>query len=70
MCTISTLVQVCRRCCGGHGYLAASGLPSLFGDYAPATTYEGDNTVLFLQTARYVVIAFESVGRPFFLDIC
>lgn len=43
--------------CGGHGYSQASGLPHLYVKYVPANTYEGENTVLFLQTAR-------SVGRP------
>ena len=42
--------------CGGHGYSQASGLPHLYVKYVPANTYEGENTVLFLQTAR-------SVGR-------
>ena len=39
--------------CGGHGYSQASGLPYLYVNYVPANTYEGENTVLFLQTARY-----------------
>jgi acyl-CoA oxidase len=26
-------IEDCRKCCGGHGYLAASGLPELLGDY-------------------------------------
>lgn len=48
-------IEECRKLCGGHGYLCASGLPELFAAYVPACTYEGDNTVLMLQVARYLV---------------
>ena len=41
--------------CGGHGYSMASGLPYLYANMVPANTYEGENMVLFLQTARSVV---------------
>lgn len=47
-------IEVCRMACGGHGYSQASGLPHLYVKYVPANTYEGENTVLFLQTARYL----------------
>ena len=39
----------------GHGYSLASGLPSLFAEFAPSQTYEGDNVVMLLQAARWVV---------------
>ncbi|XP_052307517.1 peroxisomal acyl-coenzyme A oxidase 1-like isoform X2 [Populus trichocarpa] len=42
-------IEECRKLCGGHGYLCASGLPELFAVYVPACTYEGDNVVLLLQ---------------------
>ncbi len=39
----------------------SSGLPSIYVDYvAPACTYEGDNIVMMLQTARYTVSYVES----------
>jgi len=41
--------EECRKLCGGHGYLCASGLPQLYATYVPACTYEGDNWVLLLQ---------------------
>ncbi|XP_064382734.1 peroxisomal acyl-coenzyme A oxidase 1-like isoform X1 [Halichondria panicea] len=47
-------IELCRLACGGHGYSLASGLPSIFVRYAPAMTVEGENTVLYLQTARYL----------------
>ena len=48
--------------CGGHGYSQASGLPHLYVNYVPANTYEGENTVLLLQTAR-LVLNYGSVGE-------
>ena len=49
--------------CGGHGYSQASGLPHLYVNYVPANTYEGENTVLFLQTARLILCYIESVAQ-------
>jgi acyl-CoA oxidase len=45
-------IDSCRQACGGAGFSAHSGLPSLQADYAPNTTYEGDNTVMLQQAAR------------------
>ena len=45
-------VEICRLACGGHGYSMASGLPKIYVDVTPACTYEGENTVMVLQTAR------------------
>lgn len=49
-CTQGT--ELCRRACGGHGYSQLSGLPSLVIRVTASCTYEGDNTVLYLQMAR------------------
>ncbi|XP_067397371.1 peroxisomal acyl-coenzyme A oxidase 2 isoform X2 [Emydura macquarii macquarii] len=59
-------VEICRRACGGHGYSALSGLPSLYTKLAASCTYEGENTVLLLQTARFLVKCFVAVhsGKP------
>ena len=48
-------VETCRLLCGGHGYSMASGLPDLFREFAPSQTYEGDNVVMLLQCARWLV---------------
>lgn len=48
-------VEVCRRACGGHGYLAASGFSDIYKSMTAAQTYEGENTVLLLQTARFLM---------------
>uniref|UniRef100_A0A4W3GYY7 Acyl-coenzyme A oxidase n=1 Tax=Callorhinchus milii TaxID=7868 RepID=A0A4W3GYY7_CALMI len=47
-------VETCRRACGGHGYSLLSGLPSLYTRVAGSCTYEGENTVMQLQTARLI----------------
>ena len=62
-CTAMTAdgIERARRLCGGHGYHRFSGLAFLFLDYVPHVTYEGENTVMFLQTGRYLVKAVQSV---------
>ena len=40
----SDAIEVCRKCCGGHGYSRFSGLIDLYGNYVPACTYEGTTT--------------------------
>jgi len=44
-----------RQACGGHGYSQYSGIPGILEEFSPMATYEGENTVLLLQTARYLV---------------
>ena len=44
-----------RRLCGGHGFASISGLPELVSMVFPATTFEGENYVMYLQTARYLI---------------
>ncbi|XP_049378347.1 peroxisomal acyl-coenzyme A oxidase 1-like [Solanum stenotomum] len=48
-------IEECRKLCGGHGYLCSSGLPELYAVYVPACTFEGDNVVLLLQVARFLM---------------
>ncbi|XP_072022015.1 peroxisomal acyl-coenzyme A oxidase 1-like isoform X2 [Amphiura filiformis] len=44
-----------RLACGGHGYSSASAFPEIYANQNPAATYEGENTVMMLQTARYLL---------------
>lgn len=53
-------VEVCRLACGGHGYMTSSNLPGMYGLATAMCTYEGENTVLLLQTARYLVKTWQS----------
>ncbi|XP_006917564.2 peroxisomal acyl-coenzyme A oxidase 2 [Pteropus alecto] len=53
--------ELCRRACGGHGYSSLSGLPSLVTRVTASCTYEGENTVLYLQMARFLVKSYMQV---------
>ncbi|XP_043284897.1 probable peroxisomal acyl-coenzyme A oxidase 1 [Venturia canescens] len=53
----ATGIEQIRLACGGHGYMGSSNLPSTYGMVTAMCTYEGENTVLFLQTARYLLKA-------------
>lgn len=48
-------VETCRLACGGHGYMTCSNLPTTYGLVTAMCTYEGENTVMLLQTARYLM---------------
>lgn len=48
-------VETCRLACGGHGYLSSAGFSDIYKTVTAAQTYEGENTVLLLQTARYLM---------------
>ncbi|CAI4227377.1 unnamed protein product [Auanema sp. JU1783] len=63
----STLaIEQCRMACGGHGYSDASNLPTLYACEAGACTYEGENIVMLLQTARFLMRSAQLVrnGEP------
>jgi len=48
-------IQVARQSCGGHGFSSYSGFTTLYKEFSPNVTYEGDNTIMALQTARYLL---------------
>lgn len=48
-------IDECRRCCGGHGFSAYSGLPCLVNEFAVMCTWEGENTVMCLQLGRFLL---------------
>ncbi|XP_057330824.1 probable peroxisomal acyl-coenzyme A oxidase 1 [Microplitis mediator] len=50
-------VEQLRLACGGHGYMDSSNLPATYSLVTAICTYEGENTVMLLQTARYLVKA-------------
>ncbi|KAL9961620.1 hypothetical protein ACROYT_G030602 [Oculina patagonica] len=47
--------ETCRLACGGHGFLLCSSLPEMYTVANASCTYEGDNDVLYLQVARYLM---------------
>ncbi len=68
VCTNETTqaVQNLRLACGGHGFLVSSGFSDIFKFVTAAQTYEGENTVLLLQTARYLIKSWSQAlkGEP------
>ncbi|CAO2656682.1 Nn.00g054850.m01.CDS01 [Neocucurbitaria sp. VM-36] len=48
-------LETCRRACGGHGYSAFAGIGSVYSDYLPTLTWEGDNYMLTQQVSRYLL---------------
>ncbi|CAD5228053.1 unnamed protein product [Bursaphelenchus xylophilus] len=48
-------VEQCRLACGGHGYSNGSGIPLIYTLVVGGCTYEGDNLVMLLQLARYLM---------------
>lgn len=54
-------VETARLSCGGHGYMLSSNLPTTYGLATAMCTYEGENTVMLLQTARYLMKAWQNV---------
>ncbi|XP_076061823.1 acyl-CoA oxidase 1 [Oratosquilla oratoria] len=56
-------IDICRLACGGHGYLNSSNLPRIYTTCTAAITYEGENTVLWLQVARYLMKSYHEARR-------
>ncbi|KAK3088150.1 hypothetical protein FSP39_015398 [Pinctada imbricata] len=56
-------IEVCRMSCGGHGYSHASGIPKIYVDATPGCTYEGENTVMMLQVARFLMKMYTNLQK-------
>lgn len=48
-------MEKCRKACGGHGYMLASGVALHFINFVPQATYEGDFVVLSIQAGRLLL---------------
>ncbi|XP_045562143.1 peroxisomal acyl-coenzyme A oxidase 1 isoform X2 [Salmo salar] len=60
--TASAGIEVCRMACGGHGYSRCSALPDIYVTFVPTCTYEGENTVMMLQTARFLIKSYRQAS--------
>lgn len=56
-CTWNCLntIEQCRQSLGGHGYSSYTGLAMMYNDFAVQCSWEGDNTILTLQSGRYLI---------------
>jgi acyl-CoA oxidase len=53
-----------RKMCGGHGYMALSGLPDIVASVTATCTFEGENFVMWGQIARYLVKGMDLAVLP------
>ncbi|KAJ8002052.1 hypothetical protein DPEC_G00175800 [Dallia pectoralis] len=60
--TASAGIEVCRMACGGHGYSHCSALPDIYTNFVATCTYEGENTVMMLQTARFLIKSYRQAA--------
>lgn len=65
LCTEEVIkgIDIARRSAGGAGYLAGAGFVELMELASPAPTFEGDNTVMLLQSSRYVFKMIKKVKK-------
>lgn len=49
------ILQDCRECCGGMGFLAANRIGPMLNDMNVDVTFEGDNTVMMQQVAKPLI---------------
>ena len=56
-------IEQCRLACGGHGFSSASGIPKIYTNITAACTYEGENTVLYLQVAKFLMKSFAQAQK-------
>ncbi len=49
------LIEECRKACGGQGFLKSSGVCDLPADFAGNVTFEGEQVILSLQVARFLI---------------
>ncbi|GMR33140.1 hypothetical protein PMAYCL1PPCAC_03334 [Pristionchus mayeri] len=64
-------IEQLRLSCGGHGYSRASGLPDIYTYSVGGCTYEGENIVMLLQVARFLMKIAKEVrkGKPKLAEI-
>ena len=50
------ILQNCRECCGGMGFLSANKIGPMLADMNVDATFEGDNTVMMQQVSPSTVV--------------
>lgn len=54
-------IEECRKCCGGQGFTSSSGVARISPDFSEWVTVEGEQVILSLQLARFLVKAVADV---------
>jgi len=54
-------IEECRKACGGQGFLLSSGIAEQSRSFAEPVTVEGEQVILSLQVARFLIKAVRSV---------
>ncbi|CCE61653.1 hypothetical protein TPHA_0A05790 [Tetrapisispora phaffii CBS 4417] len=58
---VATLIDELRQTCGGHGYSQYNGFGRGYNDWVVQCTWEGDNTILSLTSAKSILKKFGDV---------
>ena len=56
-------IEECRKCCGGQGFLLSSGIAKLSPDFSEWVTVEGEQVILSLQCARFLIKAVHTAAE-------
>ncbi|EAW11769.1 acyl-CoA oxidase [Aspergillus clavatus NRRL 1] len=69
--TVNAGAEEARKMCGGHGYMALSGLPEMVGAACATTTFEGENYLMWQQLVRYLFKQADAIqaGRAVDADV-
>ena len=59
------ILQQCRECCGGQGFLAANKIGPMKTDMDVDVTFEGDNTVMMQQVSLTLYVQKEKRNLRF-----
>jgi len=59
-------IEECRKACGGQGFLLSSGVAEISRSFAEPVTVEGEQVILSLQVARFLIKALRAhrAGSP------
>jgi acyl-CoA oxidase len=57
------ILQDCRECCGGMGFLAINKIGPMLNDMNVDVTFEGDNTVMMQQVAKALMDKYVKAGN-------
>ncbi|SCU88375.1 LANO_0D01926g1_1 [Lachancea nothofagi CBS 11611] len=60
---VASLIDELRQACGGHGYSAYNGFGKGYNDWVVQCTWEGDNNILSLTSARSILKKYADLAK-------